>query len=503
MAFCDTDKTSALRIVDVYKSFSNNRVLRGVSFEICRGDVLALIGGNGAGKSTLMKIIMGIYSADRGDIYVENENFSKPTPAEAMKRGVYLVPQEPLLFPHMTVFENIVIGNQRDKVVLRNNLVDYLNELEWNLDLDRRAETLSIAEQQLVEILRGLLREAKLIIFDEPTSALTYEEVKSFFKAVRKLQKKQITIIYISHRLNEIFEIASHIAIMRDGQITAKGIIGDFTKKKLIDAMLPTDGENSEFTRNKNNLEYAKLDPILIVENFSGYGFRDVSFRLYPGEILGLAGVVGAGRTELATTLFGMEHSLKGRVYLDGKDITNLSTKEVIAAGLNYVPEDRFKHGIFKSLSIESNYSSTSLEQSKKVFLKRKQLLEDAQEAIKKYRVVSTGSEQTIGSLSGGNQQKLVLAKCFSTNPKVVILDEPTRGIDAAARGDLYRLIVQMKEQGASILLISSDIEEVIELSDRVAVMHGGYIKQIFDKDEINQESITSSAFGLAENKHV
>jgi len=494
-------ENTLLSVRNIHKSFAKNQVLKGIDLDLSAGEVLALIGGNGAGKSTLMKIIMCIYRQDSGDIYVGGKKVTSSKPLDAMDLGMYLVPQEPMLFPNMSVEENIVIGFNEKPGELHKRLTDLLKQLGWNIDLSRKAMSLSIAEQQLVELLRGLLRNAKLLILDEPTSALTFNEVESLFKIIEDLKKKNIGIIYITHRLTEVFTIGTHVAIMRDGIITLNGDIKDFTREMLVQGLLPADIKKKEQGAKRAVPDYKNLKPIFSLKNYCGYGFKDVSFDVYPGEILGLAGVVGAGRTELATTIFGKDAVLGGKAYLNGEDITGLSTSSVMEKGINYVPEDRRQNGIFKIGDVAMNTTSGCINKLGKFFFDFKSEKRITEEGINNFRIKVTGQDQLIGSLSGGNQQKVVIARILSTNPKLIILDEPTRGIDASARGDVYTIINQLKEQGFSVLLISSDMEEIIELSDRAVTMFQGCINHIFDKADINQSNLMSAAFGAYESK--
>ena len=492
-----------LSIRNVDKSFGRNEVLKGIDMDVMHGEVLALIGGNGAGKSTLMKIIMGIYTHDKGELLFHGEEIVQTRgTAAALAKGIYMVPQEPLLFPNMTVEENILIGFTQSKAELHKELVETMEEIGWNLDLSRKASSLSIAEQQLVEILRGILRHAQLLILDEPTSALTFDEVKSLFRCVSDLQAKGIGIIYITHRLAEVFEIATHVAIMRDGMITIQGSVDGFTREDLVKGLLPPDAEMTKHAGavSVKNVDYSAA-PVLELKNFSGYGFSDISLKVYPGEILGVAGVVGAGRTEMATTIFGMDKVLGGSVLLGGADITGRKTKQVIAAGLNYVPEDRHLNGLFKICDVAANTTSSALfsKMMGSLFLNRKAEHDVTQKYVDSFRTKVTGHDQLAGSLSGGNQQKIVIGRSLSTTPKIVILDEPTRGIDAAARGDVYSIIHQLREEGLSILLISSDMEEIMELADRAVTMYQGRINAEFRNDDINQDNLMAASFGILE----
>lgn len=501
-----TSGTSLLSVRGIRKSFGLNQVLKGIDLEVEAGEVLALIGGNGAGKSTLMKIIMGIYTHDDGQVTFQGQALTGANTAAALSKGIYMVPQEPLLFPNMSVEENVTIGFKTPKAELHRELVATMEDIGWKLDLGRKASSLSIAEQQMVEILRGVLRHAKLLILDEPTSALTFDEVKSLFKIVNDLKSKGIGIIYITHRLSEVFEIATDVAIMRDGVITIQGSVTNFTREDLVKGLLPPDTELHSQVKAKaeRSVDYA-AQPVLEIQDLSGYGFAKVSLKVYPGEILGVAGVVGAGRTEMATTIFGKDKVLGGKVLLRGKDITGKKTQQVIAAGLNYVPEDRHLNGLYKICAVDANTTSADLAGGVlgKFLLNRRREFDITQRYIDNFRTKVTGHEQLAGSLSGGNQQKIVIGRSLATEPGIVILDEPTRGIDAAARGDVYAIIEQLREQGVSILLISSDMEEICELADRAVTMYQGRINAEFQKADINQDNLMAAAFGIARGEEV
>ena len=478
-----------LSVKGIRKSFSLNAVLKGIDLSVGAGEVLALIGGNGAGKSTLMKIIMGIYQQDEGDIYIKGEKLNLSRPSVALAAGIYMVPQEPMLFPNMSVEENILIGFSEKPAELRRRLVQQMDEIGWHLDLHRKASSLSIAEQQLVEILRGLLRNAQVLILDEPTSALTFKEVESLFKCVNDLREKGIGIIYITHRLAEVFELATH-----------------FTREMLVKGLLPPNMDEVEQKEGCTvTIDYKNLKPVFELQKFSGYGFSNIDLKVDPGEIRGVAGVVGAGRTELATTIFGRDKALGGKAILDGKDITGLSTEKVLAAGVNYVPEDRHLHGLFKISDVAANTTSAILGRREmgRFFLNGKREREVTQKYVDDFRTKVTGQDQLVGSLSGGNQQKVVIGRALSTKPKLVILDEPTRGIDAAARGDVYSIIAHLRDEGVAVLLISSDMEEIVELSDRAVTVYQGRINAEFQKCDINQDNLMAAAFGVTDGKKV
>ena len=451
-----------------------------------------------------MKIIMGIYKSDQGEIILENVSHKNLTPAVALSSGIYLVPQEPMLFKNMTVLENILIGLPGDANEQKNKLQTLIAKLKWSINLDRRADTLTIAEQQLVEILKGLIRNPKVLILDEPTSSLTFNETETLFELIEQLKRDGVGILYITHRLTEVFQIATDIIIMRDGIISLSGKTQDFTNDMLIQALLP-DGANVDDLKNsKSERDIDRtLPPILNVENFYGNGFKDVSFKVYPGEILGLAGVVGAGRTELAETIFGKDEVVSGKVILGNVDITGKSTSEVINLGLNYVPEDRFKHGIFKISDLGMNITGASLQSVGKYFIDRKREKEMYEYFKRSFKIKSMDVSDEIGSLSGGNQQKVVIAKAIASMPKLLILDEPTRGIDAGARGDVYRIIQELKERGLAILMISSDMEEIVQLSDRAVTMYHGRLNAEFVGEDINQANLMSASFGVVKGEKV
>ncbi|MDR0662518.1 MAG: sugar ABC transporter ATP-binding protein [Spirochaetaceae bacterium] len=485
-----------LSIRDIHKSFGSNEVLRGINIDIYPGDALALIGGNGAGKSTLVKSVMGVYKPESGCIYINGEPLEFSKPAVSLDKGIYLVPQEPMLFPNMTVEQNVLMGFRGKYAALHEKLVALMNQLGWKLNLARSARTLSIAEQQLVEILRGLLREARVLIMDEPTSALTFDEVNALFKIIENLKREKISIIYITHRLNEVFMIATHVALMKDGLITLYGKAGEFTREMLVKGLLPDD-----YTERKPAVKKTRAssegEPVFELRHYSGYGFEDVSFTIHEGEALGLAGVVGAGRTELAMTIFGRDAVKSGKALLCGEDITGLKTREIIKRGVNYVCEDRFLNGIFRITSLSNNITSSCLRDISLFFLNFAAEQKLAVKYVNDFRIKATGVTQEIGSLSGGNQQKAVIGRALTTNPRLVILDEPTRGIDAGARSDIYAIINELKERKVAVLLISSDIEEIVELSDRAITMFQGRVKAEFKGEEITQDAIMSASFGV------
>ncbi|NWK69363.1 sugar ABC transporter ATP-binding protein [Bacillus paramycoides] len=484
-----------LQVTKMSKSFSDQLVLKEVNLQLECGDVYALVGGNGAGKSTLMKILTGLYSYDSGNMFVKGEIQQFSNTAEAHQHGIYLIPQEPLIFPHMTIEENICIGMKVKKKELRNKINKLLEDLGWNIQLHELGLSLSIAQQQLVEILRGLIREAEILILDEPTSTLTTHEIKSLFVLMKSLREKGIGMIYITHRFPEIFEIANKVAILRDGMIVSQGDVSSYTYDMLMEGLLPK-GYTLEEKKEIIQEETEHSEKVLEVTNASSYAFQNVSFTVHAGEVVGIAGIVGSGRTELAESLFGLMPLKSGSVLLEGKSITKYSIQKRIKEGMVYVPEDRAGNGIFSIESVKENITSASLSSISSFFLNKKKESALTNSYINQFRIVVPHMNEEMTSLSGGNQQKVVLAKYLACNPKVIILDEPTRGIDAKARLEVYETIQSLKREGLAILLISSDLEEIVQLANRVYVMRNGEFVSHIEKKEISIDEVTRLAYG-------
>ncbi|MBO1580489.1 sugar ABC transporter ATP-binding protein [Bacillus sp. XF8] len=484
-----------LEVKQISKSFSDQLVLKEVTLELERGDVYALVGGNGAGKSTLMKILTGLYSYDAGEMYVKGEIQSFSNPAEAHHNGIYLIPQEPLIFPHMTIEENICIGIKTEKKELRTKIKKLIKSLGWSIRLNELGGSLSIAQQQLVEILRGLIREAEILILDEPTSTLTTHEIKSLFVLMKSLKEKGIGMIYITHRFPEIFEIANKVAILRDGIIVRQGDVSDYTYDMLMEGLVPKDYKQEE--QKEAPQETIKLSQrVLEITNLSSYAFHNISLTVHAGEIVGIAGVVGSGRTELAEALYGLRPVLSGAILLEGKSVAKYSTSRRLDEGMVYVPEDRAGNGIFSIASVKENITSASLHRLSTFFLNHKKESALTEAYIHKFRIVVSSKDEKMTSLSGGNQQKVVLAKYLACEPKLMILDEPTRGIDAKARLEVYEAILSLKQSGLAILLISSDVEEIVQLANRVYVMRNGKLVSHLEKGEVCIDEVTRLAYG-------
>jgi AI-2 transport system ATP-binding protein len=488
---------SIVEMKGISKAFSGVPVLQDVSFSIRSSTVHSLIGGNGAGKSTLMKILTGIYTHDGGDIFFEGKKVNMRKPSDAHQLGIYLVPQEPLLYPFMTVEENVLLGlDNRNEY--RQKLIQLMKVLNCDFKLNQMADELTIAKQQLVELLRGLIRDNKVIILDEPTSALTQREVESLFANINKLKnEKNVGFVYITHRMNEIFQLSDELTILKDGKVAANGDISEFTLQKVLDIMVPKiKDENNKSKIKKESCCKELGEKIFSVTELGGKGFFDVSFDLCANEILCLTGVVGAGRTEFAEAVFGITKIISGKMNFCGCETVFKNPKKAVESGLVYLPEDRRRNGGFLISSINDNSTSAVLYKLSKFFLNKKKEREITKFNIRDLNIKCNSIDQNFVSLSGGNQQKVVLGRWLSTRPKVIILDEPTRGIDANSREEIYLQIKKLATEGRGGLVISSDFEEAVTLADKVVVMYNGKTVNEFKGDDITFENITYASFG-------
>ncbi|WP_143589771.1 autoinducer 2 ABC transporter ATP-binding protein LsrA [Thalassospira mesophila] len=494
---------TAVRVNDIWKSYGGTSVLKGVDITLLPGQVHALLGGNGAGKSTLMKSIAGLVNPESGSIEINGQTLSNASPAAAQALGLYLVPQEAHILPNQSVLENICLGLRATAKSLRGDIENLVADLAVKLDLDAQAATLEIADRQIVEILRGLIRKARVLILDEPTSALTPHEANALFDRVRQLQAQGVGIFFISHKLREIREICDVISVLRDGAIVLYGALDDYDDQQIVEAMTKA-AVNSPLTtpqRRQNHQDFSASACVLELDQFSGEGFHDISFDVRAGEIVGLAGVVGAGRSELAETLFGLRPSSGGTVRLLGHELKKRTPRHCVDAGLVYLPEDRQQNGLFLEASLAWNMSGYTMHRLG-FFPKSRRETGEFAEFREALGIKCESPGQPAGRLSGGNQQKVLLAKCLAANPRVLILDEPTRGVDVAARNDIYRLIHQLAEKGMGVLLISSDFDEIEQLADRVIVMAHGHQCGELSSHAINVDAIAHLAFESGAASH-
>jgi len=486
-----------LTLNSISKSFSGTKVLDGVTLEIEKGKVHTLMGENGAGKSTLMKILVGLIKADEGEILLENENVSGLSVHSILGKGVAMIHQEILLVPELNVAQNIFLGKESQRFSWLNeseiNLKSkqILADLKVNISPKIKVKNLSIADRQMVEIAKAISNKAKVIIMDEPTSALSETEVKTLFKIIENLKSQGVAIIYISHKMDEIFKISDTITVLRDGKLIATKKASDLDNNTLISLMV---GREISEIFPEAKAEVGKT--LISVKNLSRKGvFSEINFEVKAGEVLGLAGLVGAGRSEVARAIAGLDKFDSGTIEIDGDEIQINSPSDAIKLGIGFVSEDRKALGFIPQMNIRENISLSSLLGfSKMGFVDTESESKSTQAVFEDLKVKATGLDQKLISLSGGNQQKVVIGKVLMSNPKVIILDEPTRGIDVGDKFEIYKLINTLKAKGLAIILISSEMPEILGLCDRILVLSKGKQKAILSKSEASQEKIMQYA---------
>ncbi|MDZ5450102.1 sugar ABC transporter ATP-binding protein [Labrys sp. ZIDIC5] len=487
--------TAVVSLRDISKSFSGVKVLRDVNFDVRPGEVHALLGENGAGKSTLIKVIAGVHQPDTGTLTVGSETVRFTSPRHARRHGIATVYQELLLFPELTVAENIFLGNAPrqkwgglDWSAMRLRARQLLDSLDsHDLDVDAKVGTLSVANRQRVEIAKALSQDARLLIMDEPTAALVEADVRRLMSVVKKLRERGVAIIYVSHRMPEIFELADRVTVLRDGSYIGTRDIGEVTEGSLVSMMV---GRSIEQLFPKVE---APLGEVALELRDVSYGrkVQNVSLSLRAGEILGLAGLIGSGRTELALTVFGITPASTGEILVNGRKVTIDGPRKARDLGIAYVPEDRGSQGLVRPMTIRENVSMAVLDKMSNGFAIRfGDEIRRSVEAIKRLGIRTRGPEQIVGQLSGGNQQKVVLAKWLEANPRILIMDEPTRGIDVGAKAEIYALMGRLVQQGVAILMISSELPEVLGMSDRVLVINGGRIVAEFDRSQATPDAV-------------
>jgi len=479
----------------VSKAFSGIKVVSGVSFDMRPGEVHALMGENGAGKSTLIKMMAGLHQPDEGEILVNGQPVKFASPKDAHAAGIATVHQELLLFPELTVAENIFLGQTPktglgtiDWQTMRRRARELLDSLDsGDLDIDQKVASLSVGNRQRIEIARALAQDARVLIMDEPTAALAEHDVQRLMSIVRTLCARGVAIVYVSHRMPEIFALAHRVTVLRDGQHVATRPVSEVDEAQLVSMMVG---------RSVDRLYPAKQgeDGEVILE-LKGVSHRsvvkDISLRLRRGEILGLAGLVGSGRTETALTIFGITPATGGEILIDGKPATITSPEAARDLGLAYVPEDRGHQGLIKAQTIEDNIALANLKRLMRgFFVDAAKVTAEARNAISRFGIRARGPEQPVRQLSGGNQQKVVLGKWLATNPRILIMDEPTRGIDVGAKAEIHLLMRKLAGEGMAILMISSELPEVLGMSDRVLVMNAGRIVAEFDKAHATAEAV-------------
>ncbi len=490
-----------LQLDGIVKSFPGVRALKGVSFDIAAGEVHALLGENGAGKSTLIKVMSGVYAADEGRILVDGAAVTLSGPHEARARGIATIYQELLLFPELTVAENIFAGHAPrtrfgglDWRAMRRDAKNLLGSLDiHDMDVDEVVGTLSVGNRQRVEILRALSQDARVLIMDEPTAALSEHDVQRLFEIVRRLRARGVGVVYISHRMEEIFLLADRVSVLRDGEYIGTRRVADTDVGELVQMMV---GRRIESLFPK--IEVPVGAPVLEVRDLVRLpATRGVSFSVREGEILGLAGLVGSGRSELAQAIFGVLPAQSGDILLGGERVRVDSPAKGRALGIAYVPEDRGTQGLVRPMTVRENVSLSVLPGlAHGGFIDRNAERLLADEAVEKFSVRTAGIEQIVAKLSGGNQQKIVLGKWLATRPRLLILDEPTRGIDVGAKAEIHRLMGELAGQGLAIVMISSELPEVLGMSDRVLVMREGRFVAEFLRADATPERVGAAMMG-------
>lgn len=492
-----------LRMEGVSKIFPGVKALDNVNITAYGGEVTALMGENGAGKSTLMKILSGVYQKDEGKVFIQEEEVTIKGIKSAEEYGITIIHQEMSVLNNLTVAENIFLGNEKyNKVtgkINKKELIErsksFLEQIGANIDPNKFVSNLNVGEKQMVEIAKALTKNARVIIMDEPTTALTEIETKNLFKVIESLKKKGIAIIYISHRMEEIFSICDRVEVLRDGKYAGNALIKDIDNDKLIAMMV---GRKIE-----DQFPYRKIKigkDILEVNNLSSNeGISNISFSVKEGEILGIAGLMGSGRTEVAKTIFGEYKKTSGVIKIKGREVNIKNIQEAIDNGICYLSEDRKKEGCVLSLSVAENMILSNLKkyEGKMKAIDKSKAIKDIDYYIDKIKIKTPNRDQLIKNLSGGNQQKVILAKWLMISPDVLIIDEPTRGIDVGAKKEIYELLNELKLSGKAIIMISSDLPEVLGISDRIIVMSEGKISGELKREEASQENIMKLAVGI------
>ena len=485
----------------ITKSYAGVRALSGVSFDLHAGEVHALVGENGAGKSTLIKVMTGAVAADSGTLSVGGPPVAVMTPATSRALGIAAIYQQPALFPHLTVAENIALALEPGSVVRRidwprrrRDAHELLQRVGAAIAADRLVDTLSMPEQQLVEIAKAIGSNARILIMDEPTASLSEREVARLFEVIARLKSEQVGIIYISHRLEEILAIADRVTVLRDGATVATHARDGLQRSTLINLMI---GRELSAIFPKRAVPIGDIALELRRVSSRSAGVHDVSLDVRRGEIVGLAGLVGSGRTELAQTIFGLAPLDAGEIVVNGRGVDVRSPSAAINAGIGYLPEDRKQHGVVPEMAVDENVSLANLNAvSRTGLIDRDRERTLAQRYVEQLRIKTSSVASDVESLSGGNQQKVALARWLAISPKVLILDEPTQGVDVGSKSEIHALMQELAERGLAVLMISSELPEILGMSDRIAVMRGGTIAGVLSREDATQERILAMALG-------
>lgn len=494
------DNQPLLRIEGLSKSFPGVQALSDVDFEVYPGEILGFLGENGAGKSTLVKIISGVYSKDKGTIWFNGKQVEPHSPHDAQALGISTIYQELALVPHLSVAENIFLNREPRKVPalgmvdfpqMNQQAEEILHSLGVDIPGQKRVRELTVAAQQMVEIAKAFSLNASLILMDEPTSALSSKEVDALFALTRRLKQRGVSVVFISHRLEEVLQVVDRIVVMRDGRRVGTLPVAEATESKIIRMMVGR--EVGLFPKEETEIK----GPVLELRNVSGSnGIKDVNLTVRRGEIVGLAGLIGAGRTELARLICGVDHLTSGEVLIEGQNKKIHSPADAVKYGIGWIPEDRKLHGLVLSMSVQQNVTMAILKRISNLLaaVSRRKERDTSAHYVKALSIATPGLSQKVNHLSGGNQQKVVLAKWLSTEPKLLIMDEPTRGIDVGAKAEVHALMSRLAKQGMGILMISSEMPEIMGMSDRVVVMCQGRVTGEFERAHLSQEEIMVAA---------
>ena len=489
----------------IYKSFGGTHALQDAQLQVKKGEVHALLGENGAGKSTLMKIIIGLQKQDSGEVFFEGKPYSANDPAEAIRAGISMIHQELNPEPYLSIAESIFLKREDttryipflNKKETNRRAVELLKQYNLNMNPKALMESLTLAQMQMIEILKAVSCNARLVIMDEPTSSLDSEETERLFTTIRNLKQQGVTIIYISHRMEEIFKICDSYSVFRDGHFVGTGKVDEISVNELITMMVGRKVENI-FPK----VDCPAGDVVFKAENLCGKGFRDISFEVRAGEIVGFSGLVGSGRSETMRAIFGIDQLTSGKMYLNGTEIKIKNPRDAISKGIAMINEDRKNYGLCLFRSIRENISLPNLpERQKGFFLNQKREKDECRVVAKTLTVKMASIESQAYSLSGGNQQKVVIAKWVMASPKLLILDEPTRGVDVGAKSEIHALMSKFASEGMAIIMVSSELPEIMGMSDRIIIYHEGKINgEIMRADILNasatQETILSKEFG-------
>ncbi len=494
------ENENILVVNNIRKQFPGVLALDNVSFQVKKGDVHALVGENGAGKSTLIKVISGVFKPDSGEVFFEGKQYSDLTPQDAIGIGISTVHQELKMVESLSVAENIFLGHPRLKKSMIGKTVNWkemrkeaktlVDSLGIKIDVEKKVEELSVAQKQIVEICKALKRDAKLIIMDEPSATLTDSELDILFEIIRKLKKDGISIVYISHRLEEIFKIADLVTVLRDGKTIISDKVGNLNRDLLIRHMV-----GREIINIYPDKKISRKEKLMEVKNLNREGVLfDINFDLYRGEILGIAGLVGSGRTELLRALFGVD-KCSAEIKINSKPVQIDNIQKAIQNHMGFVPEERKRDGIIPDFSVAKNISLSGLKKIlKNTFLSKQAEDGIAKNFIEKFRIATPSTNQLIKDLSGGNQQKCVLSKWLNIEPDIILFDEPTRGIDVGAKQEIYKILVSLAAQGKAVIVVSSELPEVIGIAHRIIVMHDGRITGELSGEEVTQEMVMQFA---------